>query len=102
MPLYCFVHLFPAIIATDFPSLQSAQQSANGDICYDNLASVVQGSETFEFLDEVIPQRISAQDAAALNLHLKLAQGVVINPEKKASCIGVSRGTSCYFSASFL
>jgi hypothetical protein len=62
---------------------------------------VVQGSESFEFLDEVIPQRISAEDAAAMNVHLKLAQGVVVNPDKKASCIGVSRGTSCCFSALF-
>jgi hypothetical protein len=90
---------FPAI---NFFSPQSVQQSANGDICYDNLASVVQGSETFEFLDEVIPQRISAEDAAAMNVHLKLAQGVVINPDKKASCIGVSWGTSCCFSALLL
>jgi hypothetical protein len=83
-------------------SPQSAQHSTNGDICYDNLASVVQGSEAFEFLDDAIPQRISAEDAAAINLHLKLAQGVVIHPDKKASRIGVSCGTSCCFPASFL
>ncbi len=62
------------------------QHSSKGNLCYDNLAAVVQGSETFEFLDDVIPQRITAEDAAVINLHMKMAQGVKVNPEKKASC----------------
>ncbi len=65
---------------------QAVQHSSKGDLCYDNLAAVVQGSEAFEFLDEVIPQRVTAEDAAAINLHLKMAQGVNVHLEKKASC----------------
>jgi hypothetical protein len=37
----------------------------------------------FEFLDEVLPQRFTAEDAAAINFQLKLSQGVTINPVKK-------------------
>jgi hypothetical protein len=43
----------------------------------------VQDSDALEFLDEVVPQRVSAEDAAAMNAHLKLTQGVVVNPQKK-------------------
>jgi hypothetical protein len=50
---------------------------------YDNLAAVVHDREYLEFLDEVLPERIAAEDAAAINLHLKLNHGVIVNPQKK-------------------
>jgi hypothetical protein len=44
---------------------------------------VVQDREVLEFLDEVLPERVSAEDAAMINAHLKLTQGVIVNPQKK-------------------
>jgi hypothetical protein len=69
-----------------FPLLKAVQRSSDTALCYDNLAAVVQDSEVLEFLDEVVPQRILAQDAATMNLHLKLTQGVTVNPQKKVRC----------------
>ena len=41
----------------------------------------------FEFLDEVVPRRVAAEDAAAINSQLKFANGVTINPEKKVGSV---------------
>ena len=62
---------------------QAAQASPQAQLCYDDLAALVQDREMFEFLDEVLPQRFTAEDAAAINFQLKLSQGVTINPVKK-------------------
>jgi hypothetical protein len=70
-----------------FPLLQAVQRSSDSALCYDDLAAAVQDSEVFEFLDEVVPQRVLAQDAATMNLHLKLTQGVTVNPQKKVRCL---------------
>ncbi len=69
-----------------FPLLQAVQRSSDASLCYDDLAAAVQDSEVFEFLDEVVPQRVLAQDAATMNLHLKLTQGVTVNPQKQVRC----------------
>lgn len=47
------------------------------------MVSAIQGREELEFLDEVVPLRVSAEDAAAVNTHLKLPQSVIVNPDKK-------------------
>lgn len=63
---------------------QAAQRSSDSLLRYDDLAAVVHDREYLEFLDEVLPERIAAEDAAAINFHLKLAPGVIINPPKQA------------------
>jgi hypothetical protein len=62
---------------------QAAQHSSDSLLRYDDLAAVVQDREDLEFLDEVLPGRIAAEDAATINLHLKLTHGVIVNPQKK-------------------
>ena len=67
--------------------LQAAQSASKSDLCYDDLANVVQDNDSLEFLDEVVPQRVAAEDAAAINAHLKLAQGVAVNSQKKVTAL---------------
>ena len=69
------------------PLRQAALASPNAQLHYDHLAALVRDREMFEFLDEVVPQRVTAEDAAAFNAQLKLANGVTINPEKKVGSV---------------
>jgi hypothetical protein len=57
---------------------------------------VVQESDVLEFLDEVVPQRVVAEDASAINAHLKLMPGVAVNPHKKVRSARAECAFICY------